>query len=279
MKAAPEFKRAKDLLSEFFDRPVFAKKSLGQNFLVNDSVIAKIIAAATALQAQSAIEIGPGPGALTQQLRHHFDQLLLIELDKDFAEHWRSEGLKVIEEDALQFDWQIPSPEKTVLVSNLPYQIASSLIIERSLDKQPLCGLILMMQKEVAERLMARPHTSEYGLTTVITQSFWQLKKVVDAGSHDFKPAPKVQSRVLQFSQGPAASWPVQDKRKFLTFVKTCFQQKRKILRTNLKSLCAEPVINQLFADKDLPLTPTTRAEELSVAQFHDLFAKWRALQ
>ncbi len=275
-KSTPPPKRAKDLLEEFFHRPVFAKKSLGQNFLVNDSVIEKIVAAATLLNAKQALEIGPGPGALTQHLRAHFSDLTLIELDRDFADHWRSEGLSVIEEDALQFHWRLPEMADLILVSNLPYQIASSLIIERSLDETPLKGMILMMQKEVAERMVAKPHTSQFGLTSVIAQSFWQLSKVVDAGSRDFQPPPKVNSRVLQFTPHLASQWPASEKIKFLKFVKTCFQQKRKVLRTNLKVIAPERDVEKLL--EQTRLTITTRAEELSVAQFHDLFAKWRAL-
>ena len=113
------------------------KRSLGQNFLIGDHVIEKIIAEVRATHSKHIIEVGPGLGALTEELVKLDLPIQLIELDRAFSQFWRDKGLELIEGDALKIDWsQWSLPDKTVLVSNLPYQIGASLVIERSL--QPL---------------------------------------------------------------------------------------------------------------------------------------------
>lgn len=246
----------------------FAKKSLGQNFLVSDGVINKIIAAVDDEKPEKLIEIGPGCGALTDILIDKYKDFTLIELDRDFAAFWREKNMTVIEEDALQMDWKF-SP-KHFLVSNLPYQISSSLVIERSLDTSPLAGMVLMFQKEVAQRIRSAAQNEHYGMLSVFAQEFWTIETVCDAGSREFKPAPKVSSRVLKFK--PRKS-DIDDRKLYLTFVKTCFQQRRRVLTTNLSALgpqfdknrFAEWIVTHQKNEK-------IRAEELSPVEMNSLF-------
>lgn len=209
-----------------------AKKSLGQNFLISDSVIEKILAAALAFKSDKVLEIGPGCGALTDLLVDQYKNLKLIELDRHLFDFWKQRGCDIINADALQIDWQ-PYADY-LLVSNLPYQISSSLVIDRSLDAKPLLGMVLMFQKEVAQRLRATHQSEHYGMLSIIAQEFWTIQTVCDAGPRDFKPAPKVASRVLSFK--PKKS-NVKIPADYLKFVKLAFQQRRRILRTNLLAL------------------------------------------
>ncbi|MCC2679221.1 MAG: dimethyladenosine transferase [Pseudobdellovibrio sp.] len=251
---------------------VFAKKSLGQNFLVSDSVINKIIAAVDDESPERIIEVGPGCGALTDILLEKYKDITLIELDRDLAEFWRQQGQNVIEGDALRLDWDFAAGR--VLVSNLPYQISSSLVIDRSLDEKPLSAMVLMFQKEVAQRIRAAKQTEHYGMLSVIAQEFWVMETVCDAGSREFKPAPKVSSRVLKFK--PRVS-NISNREEYLGFVKACFAQRRRVLTTNLSAL--PPIYDQ---EKFLPWleqnkkTNKVRAEELSPAELNSLYFAMR---
>lgn len=252
---------------------VLAKKSLGQNFLVSDGVINKILAAVADEKPEYLIEIGPGCGALTDILCEKYKKLTLIELDRGFAEFWRGQGLTVIEADALQMDWKFSAEH--LLVSNLPYQISSSLVIERSLDDVQLKAMVLMFQKEVAQRLRAQAQTEHYGMLSVIAQEFWTMETVCDAGSREFKPAPKVSSRVLKF-------WPrksnITEKKQYLSFVKACFAQRRRVLSTNISSLEAKydkSKLQQWLTDNKK--NEKVRAEELSPTEINSLYHYLRA--
>lgn len=247
---------------------IFAKKSLGQNFLISDGVINKILVAVDDEKPAFVIEVGPGCGALTDILSEKYKQLTLIELDHSLAEFWRSHGFQVIEADALQMDWEFS--EQHLLVSNLPYQISSSLVIDRSLDKVPLKAMILMFQKEVAQRIRAQAQTEHYGMLSVIAQEFWTIETVCDAGSREFKPAPKVSSRVLKFL--PRKS-NIIDKRQFLSFVKTCFQQRRRVLSTNITSLDSKfdkTMLHQWLQQNSK--SEKVRVEELSPIEINSLY-------
>lgn len=247
---------------------IVAKKSLGQNFLVSDAVIEKILKATTELNPSEVIEIGPGCGALTDLLIPKYSSFQVIELDRFLAEYWRQQGLTVTEADALQMDWSGFAGK--VLVSNLPYQISSSLVIERSLDQIPLKGMVLMFQKEVAQRIRALPQTENYGMLSVMSQEFWSIETVCDAGPRDFRPPPKVASRVLKFI--PKGSL-VTNRKLYLYFLKTCFQQRRRILKTNLEALSSR-FSKELFSEWLLSYKKSdkVRAEELSPSEFFNLY-------
>ncbi len=265
-----------------------AKKSLGQNFLINDRVIDSILGRTKEkielYPNGQIVEVGPGLGSLTEHLiqigRDSKKKITLVELDKTFADHWRGQHCDVVEGDALRLDWAnvIPGRGHT-LVSNLPYQISSSLVIDQSIEFEVFASMVLMFQKEVAQRITAKPKTSEYGILSVIAQSFWDIAKVTDASQNDFWPAPKVSSRVLCFQRklelsigksidGQVVNQQTSGKQKkdFLSFVKRAFSQRRKLLKKNLGSLFNE----KIFVDLNIP--PMARAEELSVQDFHRLF-------
>ena len=241
-----------------------AKKSLGQNFLVSDHVIQKIIDAAGRTKHESVIEIGPGLGALTDLLILNHKIYLALELDHGLAEYWTEQGLNVVEGDALQLDWS--SFQSPLLVSNLPYQISSSIVIEKSIEPFRLQNMILMFQKEVAQRIKAKEKTDDYGLLSVIAQEFWDIEIVCDAGPKDFRPPPKVASRVLGFKR---RSSDIDNPKAYLNFIKRCFQQRRRILKSNLMESEKQYFLNWIEKNK---LSDKVRAEELSPKQLKDLY-------
>lgn len=264
--------RSADLKIRMQELGIDAKKSFGQNFLVSDFVVDKIIQAVQVEKIESVVEIGPGLGALTEDLLKNNVHPLLIELDQPLVEYWRSRGMTVIDQDALKLDWEkLKLPAPTLLVSNLPYQISTSILIDRCFGPEQIQVMVLMFQKEVAERFVATPRTKEYGLLSVMAQLFWQIEKVANAAPQDFFPAPKIASRVLKWRRRENVGL---DER-FLKFLKAAFLYRRKFLLKNLKGSVtkgSEEVIRQALID--LGLSDKVRAEELSPGQFVDLYRK-----
>ena len=181
------------LLERMREMSVSPKRSLGQNFLVNQNTIEKIINRASSLMPAKVIEVGPGLGALTERMIQNSSELLLIELDNEFSKYWKSRGLEVIEKDALKVDWEsLKLPPKTLFLSNLPYQISARIVIERSIGPANVSHMVLMFQKEVAQRITATPKSKEYGFLSVVAQMAWGVSKVSEAGPGDFFPKPRV---------------------------------------------------------------------------------------
>lgn len=256
---------------------VSAKRSLGQNFLINPHVIEKIVAETSESNRSGLlIEIGPGLGSLTEPLLQLGRSLTLLELDREFAAYWRSRGLNVIEGDALHVDWEnLVGETGATLVSNLPYQISTHLVVDRCFGPSRLTHMILMFQKEVAQRLAARPRTKEYGFLSVMAQTYWDFEKVTDASARDFLPVPNVASRVLSFHRKPGRL----AEREYLRLLKAAFRQRRKFLLKNLKELGHNGVGHNPFWEprlEQLGVSLKARAEELTVAQFQALYDLWK---
>jgi 16S rRNA (adenine1518-N6/adenine1519-N6)-dimethyltransferase len=246
------------------------KRAFGQNFLVNASVIGRIVDAVRARKHSALVEIGPGLGALTEPLLAAELRPRLVEIDDELATYWESRGLDVTRGDALRVDWEkLELPAGSLLVSNLPYNISTSLVVERCFGPVALTDMVLMFQKEVAQRLQAAPRTKEYGSLSVLTQLYFELARVTDASPRDFFPAPKVSSRVLAFRRRP-------DPRlgpRFLTFVKAAFVPRRKLMLKNLRAVVDKskhpelaPVLSSIgFSEK-------ARAEELMPEHFASFY-------
>jgi 16S rRNA (adenine1518-N6/adenine1519-N6)-dimethyltransferase len=264
------------------------KRSLGQNFLISDHVVESILTAAKSSEFTDLVEVGPGLGAITDDLITIGAPMQVIELDKRFAESWRSKGLHVIEADALTVNWTgLGLRENSLFVSNLPYQISSSIVIDRSIQPANIRRMVLMFQKEVAQRLTAKPSTKEYGLLSVIAQTFWQISKVVDAGPGAFFPPPKVTSRVMMFKRRDIPELEVSadasvSPNGFLSFTKAAFSQRRKLLSRNLYGSYFSsregflPQIEKLLLDEGF--TITARAEELDPQAFVRLYLSSRKM-
>lgn len=241
-----------------------AKKALGQNFLVSDHVIEKILDAAQSVKAHSMIEVGPGLGAITDLLLELKMKYQAIELDFTLYNYWKNQNLDVIQADALQTDWS--QFDADLLVSNLPYQISSSIVIEKSIQPYQLKWMVLMFQKEVAQRIRALAQSDAYGMLSVIAQEFWTIETVCEAGPRDFSPPPKIASRVLKFTRKDSE---IKFPKSYLSFVKQCFQQRRRILKSNLPAKHSESLLQWLSDNK---LSDKVRAEELSPQQLKKLY-------
>ena len=262
----------KERLDHFFSRfPIEAKKSLGQNFLVSEYAVSKMMTALKGFSFDAVVEIGPGPGALTDILKTFQVDFTALEFDNFFYDYWIQQGVNAIHIDALQWDWKqnIKNPDTTVLISNLPYQISSAIVIDRCMDETQLSAMILMFQKEVAQKIRMKSKNSEFGLISVLAQVFWDIDTVCDLSPRDFLPAPKVASRVLAFKKKDPG---IQRKRDFLIFCKAGFAQKRKLLKKNLLTLNGMSPEKIIASFQKLNLNETSRAEELSPEQWVALF-------
>jgi 16S rRNA (adenine1518-N6/adenine1519-N6)-dimethyltransferase len=266
------------------DHYPYAKKSFGQNFLVDRSFISKIIDAVAPESKDTVIEIGPGHGALTEALLGRCKRLTVIELDKDlipalntkFGGH---EGFEIIAGDVLTIDFSsiTPSdPQVVKLVANLPYYISTAVLLHLLPFRDRFSNMVLMFQREVVDRMTAAPATSERGFLTVIVEAFFTVEKLFDVPPSAFRPAPKVWSSVARL-RPKADVGPLSGKEaNFEKLVGAAFRQKRKTILNNLKSTADELNIDdpsQLLPDVNIE--PQRRAETLTVDEWTRLFSKW----
>lgn len=216
------------LLTNLGTRP---KKKLSQNFLVDPNISRKIIQTAKLEKQDTVLEIGPGPGALTAMLLEAGNQVIAVEMDKVFAKalHRLQNGhLTVFEKDFLKFPLtQLPKHIK--VVANLPYHI-TSLILEK-LFSISFSSITVMVQKEVAERMMAKAGTKEYGALSIFVQFYTTPLDSFVVSPNCFYPAPKVDSTVIHLGYRKA---PDVDPEKFFSLVHRGFQQRRKMLSSSL---------------------------------------------
>ena len=246
------------------------KRSLGQNFLIGEVIVEKIFEHLDRRKPSFVVEIGPGLGTLTEHLITRELPRKIIELDRKFAEYWRSRGEDVIEGDALKINWdELNLPNNTMVLSNLPYQIGSRLVIELSTHAPSIDVMVLMFQREVAERLAASPRSKDYGFLTVVTQTFWSVDTVVDARAGDFYPAPNVLSRVVSLKRRKVDS---RLDASYIEFVKMSFQFRRKFMLKSLKSDTEK--YKEIFNKLNIP--ETTRAEELTSETFQNIFIMYK---
>ena len=185
----------------------FAKKSFGQNFLSDSNCIAKIIVALNPREGETIIEIGPGRGALTERILESGASLTAIELDRDLIpvlqkQFSNFENLRLIEADALKIDYakfrDQNSETKIKLAGNLPYYISTAILQHLTNYKDEFEFLILMLQKEVVERLTAEPGNSARGFLTVLIETYFETEKLFLVSPNSFNPAPKVWSAIVR---------------------------------------------------------------------------------
>jgi 16S rRNA (adenine1518-N6/adenine1519-N6)-dimethyltransferase len=251
--------------------PIRAKKSLGQNFLTDPHYLRKIVEAAKVGPADQVIEIGPGLGHLTRELAARAGRLLVIELDGRLIPGLREEfasrkDVDVVHGDALKFDYGSLSGAWKV-VANLPYYISTPLI-QRLIARRPrFTTLTLMLQKEVAERIAARPGGKEYGFLSVLVQysATARIEFIVPAGA--FAPRPKVDSAVVTLSLRERPEHVVQNEAFFVQVIKAAFSQRRKTLRNSLQAL-NYPRTVLIEAGEAAGIDLGRRAETLSVVEF-----------
>lgn len=249
---------------------MLAKKSLGQNFLLDLNLTAKIARAAGNLSGKNVIEIGPGPGGLTRALLDtEAAHVYAIERDDRCVAALQevvdaAKGrLTLLPEDAMKIDYESICPAPRALVANLPYNIATPLLIGWLEQRRLFDSMTLMFQKEVAERITAAPRTKGYGRLSVIAQWLCTAEKTFDIPPTAFTPPPKVTSSVVHLvprrDQADDVSFATMEK-----ITAAAFGQRRKMLRQSLKTLGVD--VEKLLMTANIP--PTARAEEIDIAGF-----------
>ena len=258
------------------DAGLSAKKSLGQNFILDLNLTRRIARAAGPLEGETVIEVGPGPGELTRALLlEGATRVIAVERDErcrpalEAIAVRHSGRLSIHTADALSMDWPAlieTQGIRVIVVANLPYNIATRLLITW-LETEPWppwwSGMTLMFQKEVAERITAAPATKPYGRLAVISQWRTRPRIVMTLGPEAFTPPPAVASAVVQFVPRPTLE-PACSVTTLGRVTAAAFGQRRKMLRQSLKGLVPEPL--ELLAN--VGIAPELRAEQLSVADF-----------
>lgn len=249
-------------------KTVFAKRSLGQNFLVDRSVVNRILAAFDPKETDVVLEIGPGRGALTAELIERagrtyaleFDDTLAADLEHTFADR---PSFSVIHADALDFDFRSIAlgGKKLRLIANLPYNISTT-ILQRLFDHaEVLSDCLLMFQREVVDRIAAKPGTTARGYLSVMTEAFFRTEKLFDVSPKAFRPVPKVWSSIVKLIPHDP---PVDIPPGFHQLVARGFGQKRKTILNNLRQAyaSAEPALSACGIDA------SRRAETLSLDEW-----------
>ena len=242
-----------------------AKKQFGQNFLVDQSIIADIVRAIRPEIDDTMVEIGPGLGALTRPLIERLNCLHVVEIDRDIIARLKTEypqdKLVIHEGDALKFDLTtLPAPLR--IVGNLPYNISSPLLFHFSDYADRIIDMHFMLQNEVVERMVAEPSTPEYGRLSVMLQYRFYMEKLLDVPPSAFRPAPKVDSAIVRMIPLSADQIQIKDVRLFSHIVASAFGQRRKTLRNTLKDFLTETDFEKLGIDSQ------QRAENLSHTDF-----------
>lgn len=244
-RAESKLSERKNLKANLSGSGFHTKKSLGQNFLVNEDIAREIVEGAGVEPDSLVLEIGPGVGSLTRYLLARARKVLAVELDRKAIPLLKKNtadfgNLEVIEGDILKVDLEaLLAGERGVkVVANLPYYITSPILMRLLEADLPLDSITVMVQKEVGERLMAVPGTKSYGVLSVATGYYATVEKVVDVGKENFHPVPKVDSMVVRLvPKGKESLLPRKEQEAFFTLVKAGFGMRRKNLLNALASL------------------------------------------
>jgi 16S rRNA (adenine1518-N6/adenine1519-N6)-dimethyltransferase len=242
-----------------------ARKRFGQNFLVEPSIVRRIVAAIDPRADDRIVEIGPGLGALTAALLERVQRLTAIEIDRDLAARLRAaypaERLDLQVGDALAFDFsQIGSSLR--IVGNLPYNISSPLLFALLDCVTVLRDVHVMLQREVVERMTAAPGGREYGRLTVMLGYRFSIERLFLVPANAFRPRPQVESAFARLVPRDPLPWPATNEVLFRRIVAAAFSQRRKTLRNALSAVVREEAMRAVGID------PQARAETLSVMQF-----------
>ena len=242
-----------------------ARKRFGQNFLVDRQVIAAIIHAIHPQPEDNLVEIGPGLGALTTPLLQILNHLTVIEVDRDIVEKLRKDypqnKITIYSADALKYDFSLLGNSLRI-IGNLPYNISTPLLFHLNQYSAFILDMHFMLQKEVVERMVARPSTSSYGRLSVMLQYRFAMEQIFTVPASCFHPVPKVESAIVKMMPlGKNASLAA-DEAVFSRIVTAAFSQRRKTLRNTLSNHLTNEEFNKLEIDAG------QRAENLTVAQY-----------
>ena len=257
----------KDMMEKHDLRP---SKSLGQNFVVDPNTILKIIRAANIEKGEQILEIGPGLGSLTSQLSAtskvvaiELDRYLIPALEEVLNHFGKRENVEIVQEDAMKIDWQEFFTQRQgvwKMVANLPYNIATPLLVTLLENAPEIQAIYVMVQLEVGERFAASPKSKAYGIPSVKAQYWAETKVLGKVSPNVFLPVPKVDSAILQIIRKPSPSEV--NYANFSRLIQKAFQHRRKMIRKSLNTLV--PLANFSIAE----VSPQARPEELSVTDW-----------
>ncbi|TRY24651.1 16S rRNA (adenine(1518)-N(6)/adenine(1519)-N(6))-dimethyltransferase RsmA [Brevibacillus sp. LEMMJ03] len=257
------------------------KKSLGQNFLIDTNILHNIVAAAELDKGKAALEIGPGIGALTEQLGRAAGRVVAVEIDQRLlpilAETLAPyENVEVVHGDVLELDLRalladkLAGYEQVSVVANLPYYVTTPILMKLLEERLPLEHIVVMIQKEVADRIAAKPGTKDYGSLSVAAQFFAETEVAMVVPASVFIPRPNVDSAVIKLTIRKQPPVEVDDEALFFRVVRACFAQRRKTLLNNLMNGLFDKTqkddVVRLLAE--LGIDPGRRGETLGIEEF-----------
>lgn len=253
-----------------------AKRSLGQNFLNDNTVIERIVSSLGLTVDDTVVEIGPGRGSLTETVLKSGANVLAIEIDRLLVPVLRTQfhfdaNFSVVEADVLEIDFAtLISSDlvgKTKLIGNLPYYISTAILQKLAADRRFFSKIVLMLQREVVDRITARPGSGDRGFLTVMTEAAFDIKRLFDVPPTAFTPQPKVWSSVISLTPKAASAG---DSENFRRLISVAFAQKRKTIFNNLKST----IENAAALLEAAAIDPRRRAETLTLEEWYLLKAK-----
>jgi 16S rRNA (adenine1518-N6/adenine1519-N6)-dimethyltransferase len=258
------------------------KKSLGQNFLIDTNILRKIVDFAELSDETGAIEIGPGIGALTEQLARRAKKVVAFEIDQrllPILEDTLSPygNVRIIHQDVLKADiHRVIAEEFTdvtdiMVVANLPYYVTTPIIMKLLTDRLPIRGMVVMLQKEVADRLAAKPGTKDYGSLSIAIQYYTEAETVMTVPRTVFIPQPNVDSAVIRLMKRKQPPVKVEDEAFFFQVVRASFAQRRKTILNNLvnnlsNGKAMKEQIERVLTETDID--PRRRGETLAMEEF-----------
>ena len=254
------------------------KKSLGQNFLVDKNIISKIILAANICSSDEVLEIGPGTGNLTKFIISQKPKKIhLIEKDEILAnaleKHYLDE-INILKKDVLEISPKFYSEKKFLILGNLPYNISTKILSNWCLNnKLNVSKMILMFQKEVADRILADVNSKDYSRITILTKWKFDIKKITDVKPNSFFPKPKVHSTILEFLPKKKI-YEIKDPKNLEKITKIFFSQRRKMIKKPIKILFK----NSDFNYKSFDLKPSDRPQNISVDKYLKIVKKYETL-
>jgi 16S rRNA (adenine1518-N6/adenine1519-N6)-dimethyltransferase len=271
-----------------------AKKSLGQNFLVDGAVTRRILDAVAPKPYDLVFEIGPGRGALTRHLLKRSGLVLAVEIDSRMVEELRNEfrhpNFYLLEADALTVDWETlidtsilnwrrsfagnPREPRVRVVANLPYYVATPIVEKMVKLRAHLDDLTLMLQEEVVDRITSKPGSRDYGYLTLLVQYYAIAEKLFRVPPSAFSPPPKVNSAIVRLAIKKSHSILIDDEERFFALIRAAFAQRRKTILNNLKAAPPhlKPVTTLEGALQSAKIEGRRRAETLSLEEFGALY-------
>lgn len=258
------------------------KKSLGQNFLIDPNILRNIVSHADLTKDSAAVEIGPGIGALTEHLARaagkvvsfEIDQRLLPVLEDTLSPY---DNVQIIHSDILEADTktifaeQLADFEDIMVVANLPYYVTTPILLKLLHDRLPIRGMVVMMQKEVADRITAKPGTKEYGSLSIAIQYYMDAEVAMTVPKTVFMPPPNVDSAVIKLTRRNEPAVLVKDEDFLFLVSRGSFVQRRKTILNNLQTSLPEGKAHKeeiLKALEDTGIEPSRRGETLSIQEF-----------